>query len=306
MGSVQILSTRSLKPPHRLRFWNEIAKEAYSGTHIESDDDRFEAELWRWKLQDLVMIRPRAPRSIVRREATSGGLPSDKLVLHLQHHGKSRFRQGLHEFELMAGDMEINPADSLYSLDVSDRNDMLSVELPIAPLLEKVPMLESVMCRPFSGKMQSVQLLHSYIISLWQVGRNQRGTDSWSEGAVNAFYSLLASALTAPEDNADESTLLEKLIIEVQARLTDPQLCTESLAKITGVTPRTVQLAFAKTGMTPSSYITRARLDWAAENLRLFPERSVTEVAFSVGFNDASYFSRCFRNHFGVSPRAWR
>ena len=214
MGSVQILSTRSLKPPHRLRFWNEIAQEAYSGTYIESDDDFFEAELWHGRFQDLVMIRPRAPRCTVKRDAAYDESRGDKLVLHLQHHGNSRFRQGQHEFELTTGDMELNPASSLYSLDVSDRNDMLSVEMPAAPLREKIPDLESVMCRPFSGRMQSVQLLHSYILSLWQVGRNQRGTDSWSEGAVSAFYALLASALTAPRESMEDSTLLDKLIIE--------------------------------------------------------------------------------------------
>jgi AraC-like DNA-binding protein len=183
---------------------------------------------------------------------------------------------------------------------------MLSIEMPAAPLRERVPDLESVMCRPFSGRMQSVQLLHSYMLSLWQVGRNQRGTDSWSDGAVSAFYALLASALTTPRNSMEDSTLLDKLIVEVEARLTDPRLCTESLARVTGVTPRSVQLAFSKIGTTPSAYITRARLEWAAESLRLFPERSVTDIAFAVGFNDSSYFSRCFRKHFGVSPRAWR
>ena len=34
--------------------------------------------------------------------------------------------------------------------------------------------------------------------------------------------------------------------------------------------------------------------------------RSITDIAFSVGFNDLSYFSRAFAERFGMSPRSFR
>jgi AraC-like DNA-binding protein len=34
--------------------------------------------------------------------------------------------------------------------------------------------------------------------------------------------------------------------------------------------------------------------------------QSVTEAAYSVGFNSVSFFSRSFRKHFGMSPRHYR
>ena len=48
-------------------------------------------------------------------------------------------------------------------------------------------------------------------------------------------------------------------------------------------------------------YVVRYRLR-AACSLLKNPDASVTDVAFAVGFNDVSYFSRMFKRHFGVPP----
>ena len=36
------------------------------------------------------------------------------------------------------------------------------------------------------------------------------------------------------------------------------------------------------------------------------PATSVTEIAFDLGFNDSAYFARCFRQHYGKTPSAYR
>lgn len=58
-------------------------------------------------------------------------------------------------------------------------------------------------------------------------------------------------------------------------------------------------------GLTPHQYLIRTRLRHA---LRLLgtTRRTVTEVAFDVGFTDLSNFTRTFRRHVGVTPEAFR
>lgn len=58
-------------------------------------------------------------------------------------------------------------------------------------------------------------------------------------------------------------------------------------------------------GVTPHQYLVRARLRRAA---RLLAEegRSITDIAYDVGFGDLSNFVRTFRRAAGVSPRAFR
>ena len=60
----------------------------------------------------------------------------------------------------------------------------------------------------------------------------------------------------------------------------------------------------ALTGMSPSELIRRMRLETAARLLRQ-NNRSVTVVAFKVGFLSSSYFSKCFKEQYGKTPKEY-
>lgn len=53
------------------------------------------------------------------------------------------------------------------------------------------------------------------------------------------------------------------------------------------------------------SFINRIRVEKAAA-LLLNPKRSITEIAFSCGFNDSATFSRAFKKHFKLSASEWK
>jgi len=59
-------------------------------------------------------------------------------------------------------------------------------------------------------------------------------------------------------------------------------------------------------GSTPISFLHDIRLRKAAEQLRHNGSTSIEQVAHRVGFNSRSHFSRAFKDHFGVSPAAFR
>ena len=59
------------------------------------------------------------------------------------------------------------------------------------------------------------------------------------------------------------------------------------------------------TGTTPKQYILTLRLEHARD-LLLETDLPVAQVAERCGFDDACYFSRCFKQRFGASPRAYR
>jgi len=59
------------------------------------------------------------------------------------------------------------------------------------------------------------------------------------------------------------------------------------------------------TGETPVNYLNQFRIYKAAAllaNSRL----PISDVAYMVGFVDEGYFSKCFRTHFGISPKQYR
>ena len=58
-------------------------------------------------------------------------------------------------------------------------------------------------------------------------------------------------------------------------------------------------------GVSFGQYLLRLRMDLACDRLG-DPDALVKEVAYSVGFNDLSYFTRAFRREMGVCPSAYQ
>jgi AraC-like DNA-binding protein len=80
----------------------------------------------------------------------------------------------------------------------------------------------------------------------------------------------------------------------------------ESIAKEFGLSPFHFLRMFASVlGVTPHQYLVRSRLRHAAGMLA-DQGRSITDVAFDVGFGDLSNFVRTFHRAAGVSPGAFR
>lgn len=61
----------------------------------------------------------------------------------------------------------------------------------------------------------------------------------------------------------------------------------------------------AAMGYSPQQYTLNCRMQ-KAQRLLLLTDRKITDIALAVGYQDASGFNRCFREHFGVSPRQLR
>ncbi len=55
------------------------------------------------------------------------------------------------------------------------------------------------------------------------------------------------------------------------------------------------------TGVSPNHFIRDQRLD-KAMNLIKLGDSNISAIALGVGFNNPSYFSKCFQNRFGISP----
>ena len=58
-------------------------------------------------------------------------------------------------------------------------------------------------------------------------------------------------------------------------------------------------------GESPINYLIRVRLARACERMQQQPDISIRAVAVSVGYDDAYYFSKLFKKHYGISPREY-
>lgn len=100
------------------------------------------------------------------------------------------------------------------------------------------------------------------------------------------------------------------LSIDAVCRLIDALLprgypVLEEVAGLLRVSPRTLQRLFAAEGISYSDIVERCRCKTACESLES-TRISIKDIAVSLGYRDASSFSRAFRRWTGAAPRAYR
>jgi AraC-like DNA-binding protein len=98
---------------------------------------------------------------------------------------------------------------------------------------------------------------------------------------------------------------LRPVVEHIFAHLGEP-LHVAQLAEIAGVSCRQIERRFRNaTGMSPTDFIIRARLDEACRRLR---ERAqpIGRIALDLGFYDQSAFTRLFRRYLGTTPSDFR
>ncbi len=99
---------------------------------------------------------------------------------------------------------------------------------------------------------------------------------------------------------------IRKVLEFIQLNLSE-ELPLQRLAEIANYSPFHFQRIFTSVvGETPKQYIIRLRLERIAHFLKVFPDMSVSELAYNSGFTSLSIFSRAFKNYFGVSAHEYR
>lgn len=93
----------------------------------------------------------------------------------------------------------------------------------------------------------------------------------------------------------------EKLLFYIKNNLTKP-ISVSEMCSLYGISRSYAAKLFKKyLSITPTGYINREKLSYAAE-LLLNTALNVGEVSDHLGFCDVYYFSRMFKEHFGVPP----
>jgi DNA-binding response OmpR family regulator/nitrogen-specific signal transduction histidine kinase len=101
---------------------------------------------------------------------------------------------------------------------------------------------------------------------------------------------------------SEDAVLLERIGLAIEQHLEDPHFTVGALAAAVGMSvPGLKRKMRAIVNEPPVEYIRNFRLERAAQLLKQ-RTGNVGEVAFAVGFQNLSYFSKCFRDRFGSTP----
>ena len=107
---------------------------------------------------------------------------------------------------------------------------------------------------------------------------------------------------TIVHSKADEE-FINLLVKNIHSRLEDVDLNVDQLAEVMNLSRATLYRKVSSISeLTPNDFILLVRLKKAAE-LLMESDYRVNEIAYIVGFNSSSYFSKCFLKQFGVLPK---
>ncbi len=147
---------------------------------------------------------------------------------------------------------------------------------------------DAYLSKPFS-----LRLLLSRIDNL--IESRKKLNQTWSKGVEDDEIGNISNEI--------DKSFLKQLRKIIQENLANSDLSVEQIGDEIGLSR--VQLyrkVKALTGYSPVEIVRKARLTRARHLLRT-TEKTVSEVAYAVGFSTPSYFSKCYKDEFGENPK---
>lgn len=191
-----------------------------------------------------------------------------------------------------------------YEICNTIKNDLATDHIPVIMLTAKASAERRVealgkgadvyLSKPFNP-----QELTGYINNLLSLRRNilKKYTTKPEEDAATVAVSTIESL------KAMNNKFIDSVVVIIEKNLADENFSVDILSKEVFLSRAQFHRKLkVLTGFAASILIRTIRLERALELLKK-DAGSVTEIAFLTGFNSQPYFSKCFTEHFGYSPK---
>jgi AraC-like DNA-binding protein len=311
----QTISTASIEPSQRLAYWTDLVCD----TFVQLDCDpgagqhSIEGDIHADELASLRLSKVTATPQVVRRTAAKIARASeDYFLVSIQTRGEGLIVQDGRVAKLAPGDFALYDSTRPYELRFDGAFQQYVLQLPGPTLRTALPDTAALTASTVSGQRGAGHLM------IGMIGTLAADIDTLAPASAHAVaesvtqiliagLSALPAAKRAPVSHLT-AYHREQIKACARARLRDPALNVATLAAQLRLSPSTLHRAWSGEACSLTEWIWAQRLDAARHDL-CDPNqaaRSVSEIAFSWGFNDAAHFSRAFRARFGRSARALR
>lgn len=251
------------------------------------------------------------PHRVERKRSAIACDDRDLVKLVVQQRGRAVFSQGGSEALLEAGQWALYDASRPYSVNNLSAVRQLVLLLPRSVLDLRDGQVGRLCARGFGRSAGMSRILPQYIGRLFhEIGEVEDSTRA-ELGEIAAHLLRLAlheAGNAALEEQSLHCALRLQIRDFVQQHLTRPDLCVETVAAHFHCSKRNIHKVFSDGDGTLAQFIWRSRLQRCREALgdpRLM-HRSITEIAYMWGFNNAAHFSKAFKARFGRSPQRYR
>lgn len=311
MGHIGVISTASVGRADRLAFWRERIGTLFGHSCLgASKVNEFQGSIEHGELGLLRLCRLRAGQhSVERTRAHAMQDHGSYLKVVFQVKGRCHFEQHGRRLLLSPGEWSVYDTRSPYTMLVPEQAEQLVLLVPHDEL-RGVPIHASLMARGFSTRSGLGRVMYKLLTTMLsefpKLGQQ-------SESSLIALVNQLLN-FSILEALQDDRSLSDAEALELRARsyivqnIRDPELNVEQIANALHCSKRYLHMVFAKKGQTISELIWKLRLEGCRKDLQnpVLANPSITDIAFSWGFNNSAHFSRRFRDEFGMSPRGSR
>ncbi|MBN8981103.1 MAG: AraC family transcriptional regulator [Rhizobiales bacterium] len=288
--------------------------EHFSNTGVldPADDVPFKAAMNSISIGTTLIGRCDGTFTKVRREKRQIVETSDDrycLARNAQSHDAWLVHRG-REFKLRPGSMAILKLDETFTgADGTNHKRFTNVHLPMIALKAMVNNIDDMVgVELASGGALSLAMDYSELVL-----DNARVADEAGPLVASHLLDLVALGLGARDDGVETArrsglreVRLTQVLIVLNERFAEPDFSAQKLAQATGLSERYVNELLYEAGASFSTRLLELRLRKVVDLLAQADQRKISEIAFACGFNDLSYFNRCFRRRFGLTPTAAR
>lgn len=310
---MQSFSTAGLPASGKVAYWNEVISNVFAPLETRPAHADFDAELQCAKFGRLRLAKATSKAATVRRSKQQASRADEhRFFLHVQTSGKLLIKQDRHEALLEQGDLCLSDGTLPYQLTYDDDCSTLVLIVTDKELRRHLPTPEEMIGFKLSGQRGLSRTSALMLADVWDQAVHgfppdigSRIADSLLDVFATSSLELKGMAVAEPAIVGARRVQIKRYI---EANLRNPDLTVRSVASAFGISPRYLHILFTHESETVSSYILRRRLEECGKQLAdaLWRRRTITEIAFGWGFNNATHFARVFRNRYGTSPRDYR
>ncbi len=157
----------------------------------------------------------------------------------------------------------------------------------------------------FSAKnIENILLVFKKMEKIWRLSDKNDQIKKYKN--LSLFYTIVSSLLESEQAfyvSPDQKQKIDSAIDYLEKHLFDCDLKISDLNEICGLTAPTLNKIFiARFGVSPKKYVIRQRLMQAKTIIENGEYESINQVALSVGYDDALYFSKLFKSVYGYPP----
>lgn len=310
-----LIDTAVVPARERAEFWSEASCEVYHPLEIRAQArEHFAARMWGDQIAALNVFWIAAEPNTMRRtqRTIAAGDPECLHMTLLLRGHMSATQQGRSDV-LAPGDMTSYNTSRPAVMHADEPIEALVLRLPRALLGPSAARIEALTALRIPGDSALARLTGQFFrgvatgVADGEIARDDANAAERVVDLVRGLYSQRIERDAASRSRSTTELLLSAKCV-IEAKLSDPRLGPDEVARACFISKRYLHKLFESEGLSVCDWIRAARLDRCRRDLQdpTLAAETILSIASRWGLPSSAHFSRLFRAAYGCSPREYR